>query len=427
MRRFCWAVPLTILMVPALGAAAPAKTLKWLNNYDQALSLAHKENRVILAYFSGSDWDPWCQKLDTEVLGTEMFRDWAEQNVIPLQIDFPRGRRLASSVHAQNEKLKTHLSVSKVPTFIFLDPYGQPFARGGYDDLKLREQEHKGEPRGAIEYLTGVLKLRPKDVKLARQPDFATAYKYAHDHYQTLVLLITHGAPERVIQDKNELLENQRLIKFLNRSVVFADFAWPVEGDVSPAAEVFRGFATRHKLTPSPIQLLIWERPDNVLSRMTLLDVNHVDELIAHIQKFLPHIDYTSGWLTDFDRAQTIAAQQGRYIFMAFTSMDTGEWSKKMDDEIFKSEEFKAYARKNLVLLGADYPTASTQPAVLAQQNKTLAEMYNVRGYPTVIVLNPLTQRVVDARYMKGGPAVFLSELDTVIQKDRDRRAALKD
>src|SRR5205807_2769816 len=128
--------------------------------------------------------------------------------------------------------------------------------------------------------------------------------------------------------------------------------------------------------TPTASQLLIWERPDNVLSRMSALDVAHVDELIAHIQKFLPHVDYTSGWLTDFDRAQTIAAQQGRYLFIAFTSMDSGEWSKKMDDEIFKSEDFKNYARKNLVLLRADYPTASTQPAALAQQNKTLAEMY---------------------------------------------------
>lgn len=426
MRRSRWFV-LAILILSPLAAAARAKELKWLNNYDQAISLAHKENRIIVVYFSGSDWDPWCQKLDAEVLNTELFREWAQQNVIPLQVDFPRGKHLASGIHAQNEKLKTRFSVSKVPTFVFLDPFGQPFARAGYDDVKLHEEEHKGEPRGAIEFLTGVLKLRPKDVRLARQPDFATAYKFAKDHYQTLVLLITHGAPERIVQDKDQLLENQRFIKFLNRSVVFADFAWPSDGDVSPAAEAFREFATRHKLTAAPIQLLIWERPDNLLSRMTVLDVNHVDELIARVQKFLPHIDYTSGWLADFDKAQTIAAQQGRYIFMAFTSMDTGEWSKKMDDEIFKSEDFKAYARKNLVLLRAEFPTAATQPAAVAQQNKTLAEMYNVRGYPTVIVLNPLTQRVVDARYMKGGPAVFLSELDAVIQKDKDRRASLKD
>ena len=427
MVRHGWAFLLAFLLVSRLSLGAPPRELKWLNNYDHAISLAHKENKVIMAYFSGSDWDPWCQKLDAEVLNTEPFREWVRQNVVPLQIDFPREKRLASTVHAQNEKLKARFSVSKVPTFIFMDQYGQPFARAGYDDLKLREEEHKGEPKAAIEFLAGVLKLRPKDVKLIRQPDFATAYKDAKEHYQTLVLLVTHGAAPRVMEDKDQLLENQRFIKFLNRSVVFADVAWPADGDVSPSAEAFRAFATRHKITPAPIQLLIWERPDTVLSRMTVLDVSHVDELIAHIQKFLPHIDYTSGWLTDFDKAQTIAAQQGRYIFMAFTSMDSGEWSKKMDDEIFKSEDFKTYARKNLVLLRVDFPTAATQPAALAQQNKTLAEMYNVRGYPSVIVLNPLAQRVVDARYMKGGPAVFLSELDRVIQQDKDRRAALKD
>ena len=427
MRRFCWVRLLPVLLLAAVSQAAPPKELKWLNNYDLATSLAHKEDKVILAYFSGSDWDPWCQKLDNEVLSTPMFREWARQNVIPLQIDFPRERQLASTVRAQNEKLKTRYSVSKVPTFIFFDSYGQPFARAGYDDLRLREEEHKGEPRAAIEYLNGVLKTRPKEEKLVRQPEFATAYRFAKDHYQTLVLLITHAAPERVVSDTEELLKNQRLIKFLNRSVVFAEVNWPDASDLSPNAEAFRGFAARHKLSQMPIQLVIWERPDNVLSRMSALDVNHVDELIAHIQKFLPHIDYTSGWLTDFAKAQTIAAQQQRYIFLAFTSMDSGEWSKKMDDEIFQSEQFKTYARKNLVLVRVDFPTASTQPAAVATQNKTLAEMYNVRGYPTVIVLNPLSQRVVDARYMKGGPTVFLSELGAVIEKDRDRRASLKD
>ena len=427
MRRYCWGLLLPTLLLLVLLGAAPAKEVKWLNNYDLAASLAHKEDKVILAYFSGSDWDPWCQKLEKDVLSTEIFRQWVEQNVIPLQLDFPRERRLASSVRAQNDKLKTRYSVSKVPTFIFFDSYGQPFARAGYDDVRLRDEEHKGEPRAAIEYLTSVLKTRPKEEKLTRQPDFATAYKYAKDHYQTLVLLITHGAAERVIADKDELLKNQRFIKFLNRSVVFAEVSWPGEGDVSASADAFRGFAARHKLSQAPVQLVIWERPDNVLSRMTVLDVNHVDELIGQIQKFLPHIDYTSGWLTDFAKAQTVAAQQGRFIFLAFTSMDSGEWSKKMDDEIFQSEQFKAYARKNLVLVRVDFPTTTTQPAGVATQNKTLAEMYNVRGYPTVIVLNPLSQRVVDARYMKGGPTVFLSELDAVVQTDRDRRASLKD
>lgn len=427
MRRFGWGMLLASVLLPGLLGAAPAKEVKWLNNYDLAASQAHKEDKVILAYFSGSDWDPWCQKLEKDVLGTEMFRQWVEQNVIPLQLDFPRERRLASSIRSQNEKLKTRYSVAKVPTFIFFDSYGQPFARAGYDDLRLRDEEHKGEPKAAIDYLTAVLKTRPKAEKLARQPDFATAYKFAKDHYQTLVLLITHGAAPRILADKDELLQNQRFIKFLNRNVVFAEVNWPAEGDVSPQADAFRGFAARHKLSQAPIQLVVWERPDEVLSRITVLDVNHVDELVGQIQKFLPHVDYTSGWLTDFAKAQTVAAQQGRYIFLAFTSMDSGEWSRKMDDEIFQSEQFKAYARKNLVLMRVDFPTATTQAADLAAQNKTLAEMYNVRGYPTVIVLNPLSQRVVDARYMKGGPSVFLSELDAVVQSDRDRRASLKD
>ena len=58
-------------------------------------------------------------------------------------------------------------------------------------------------------------------------------------------------------------------------------------------------------------------------------------------------------------------------------------------------------------------------------QNKTLAEMYAIRGYPMVILLNPLGQKIGDAKYLKGGPAPFIKQMDAAIKADEDRRAFL--
>ena len=46
-------------------------------------------------------------------------------------------------------------------------------------------------------------------------------------------------------------------------------------------------------------------------------------------------------------------------------------------------------------------------------------------GYPTVIVLNPLGQKITDAKYEKGGPGPLLAQMDAVIKKDAERRAML--
>jgi thioredoxin-related protein len=104
-----------------------------------------------------------------------------------------------------------------------------------------------------------------------------------------------------------------------------------------------------------------------------------------------------------------------------------GECSQKIDTEFFKSQEFLDYAHKNLVLCQADYPTTATQPAVLATQNKMLAEQFNIRGFPYIVVMNPKGENLVHTNYMFGHPDFFMKQLTPVIAKDADRLAALKE
>ena len=409
-------------------AAAKAKQTEWLTSYEQAMALARRQDRIVLAYFSGSDWDPWCERLDADVLGTEMFRQWATKNVVLLRVDFPREKRLSQIVSQQNERLKLRYSVAKTPTFVFLDPWGQPLARAGYEEARLREEEHKGEPKAWIEYLDGIVKNRPPEEKIAAQPNFTEAVAYAKKKYGVLLILITHGHIERAVQEHDELLRDQQFVKFVNHNASFVDVQWPDESDTSPAAQAFRAFATRLKISPVPLQLVVWDAPyDMVKARLFSFDPRRMDETISRIQAQLPHIDYTGGWVTDYNAARTIAAQQDRYIFLNFTSLDGGEWSRRMDEEIFQSDVFQKYARKRLVLVRIDFPTATTQPEDLGAQNKMLADLFNVRGFPTVIVMNPIGQKLVESKYMKGGPGPFMSELEPIIQHDVERRAALKD
>ena len=129
--RLILALLVTTALFPAASIAQAQKKVKqteWLINFDRAMTEARKQNRLVLAYFSGSDWDPWCQKLDEEVFETPMFRTWAGEHVILLRVDFPREKRISSTVSLQNEQLKTRFSVSKTPTVAVLDPWASRWA-----------------------------------------------------------------------------------------------------------------------------------------------------------------------------------------------------------------------------------------------------------------------------------------------------------
>jgi len=101
-----------------------------------------------------------------------------------------------------------------------------------------------------------------------------------------------------------------------------------------------------------------------------------------------------------------------------------------MYSEIFDTPEFKDYAKKNMILLRADYPDdpakQAKQSPELKEQNRLLAEMFGIRGYPTMMVLNPKGQKIIEIpKYQKGGSTLFVSELKKQIMKDRDRRTLI--
>lgn len=97
----------------------------WTDNYDKALAQAKTENKKVLLNFTGSDWCPWCVKMDKDVLTQAKFKDYAKQNYVLVEVDFPQTKKLPKHVQEQNEKLKGQFDIGGFPTFILLDSDGK--------------------------------------------------------------------------------------------------------------------------------------------------------------------------------------------------------------------------------------------------------------------------------------------------------------
>lgn len=123
-----------------LRAASPA----WLTDLESAKAIAARDKKLILADFTGSDWCGWCMKLKSEVFDQPGFQAYANQNLVLLEVDFPRGKTLPAALTEANQALAQRFKVQGFPTLIILNPQGVEVGRTGYQP---------GGPTGLINQL----------------------------------------------------------------------------------------------------------------------------------------------------------------------------------------------------------------------------------------------------------------------------------
>ena len=125
-----------VLLAAAVFLAPPglqaADIYSWETDIDAALAEAERQDRVVFAYFAGSDWCAWCLRLKAEVFDTQLFEDFSRRFVVPLLIDFPRELPQSEEQQQVNRALAQRYGVSGFPTVLILDPSGEVLHRTGY-------------------------------------------------------------------------------------------------------------------------------------------------------------------------------------------------------------------------------------------------------------------------------------------------------
>ena len=126
---FCLVASLVYGGIVASSEAAEG----WKTDYTAALAQAAKENKMVLLDFTGSDWCGWCIKLQKDTFSKPEFKKFAEQSLVLVELDFPRGKTQSDELKKQNEELAEKFGVQGFPTLVLLDPQGKEAARNvGY-------------------------------------------------------------------------------------------------------------------------------------------------------------------------------------------------------------------------------------------------------------------------------------------------------
>ena len=125
-RSFLFAVAAFIFISAPFASAEESGSL---TDYKKAQQEAKANNKFLLLNFTGSDWCGWCKKFDKEVLLQPEFKDFARDNLVIVELDFPRGKPQTPELRKQNRELAQQYEIVGFPTIVVLSADGQKLWR----------------------------------------------------------------------------------------------------------------------------------------------------------------------------------------------------------------------------------------------------------------------------------------------------------
>ncbi len=121
-----------------------------MHDFEAAKAKAAKEGKPIFINFTGTDWCGWCIKLEKEVFSQKAFQDYAKENLVLVEVDFPKKKEQTAELKEQNKKLDKEYGVEGYPTLYLLDATGKKLT----EDIGYRE----GGPEKYVEHLKSLIK-----------------------------------------------------------------------------------------------------------------------------------------------------------------------------------------------------------------------------------------------------------------------------
>ena len=70
--------------------------------------------------------------MDKEVFSQEAFKEFAADNLVLVELDFPRSKELSEDLKAQNKALSEKYGIRGFPTILVLSPEGELIEKTGY-------------------------------------------------------------------------------------------------------------------------------------------------------------------------------------------------------------------------------------------------------------------------------------------------------
>ena len=93
-----------LALTPATPLRAEGKA-GWIEDMPKALEQAKSEKKLVFVDFTGSDWCPQCMLIDKELFADPDFKQYAQEHLVLLRLDFPQESPQDPALRKRNEAL----------------------------------------------------------------------------------------------------------------------------------------------------------------------------------------------------------------------------------------------------------------------------------------------------------------------------------
>lgn len=101
----------------------------WMTDLSKAQAKAKEEKKLVFVEFTGSDWCPPCKRLKADILSTADFAKYAQENLVLVELDFPRAKEQSAELKKANKELSQKYGIRGFPTVIVFDGEGKELNR----------------------------------------------------------------------------------------------------------------------------------------------------------------------------------------------------------------------------------------------------------------------------------------------------------
>ena len=120
---------------------------------------------------------------------------------------------------------------------------------------------------------------------------------------------------------------------------------------------------------------------------------------------------------TNFARSAELAKQKNRPLLLAFLGTDWSISSLKLDRDVFDQTEFTDNSKYNFLLCKLHFYQTQERASEVVRQNEELAAKYDIREFPTVVVLSPDGRELGRVGYIPGGLKAFGAAVNAITSK----------
>ena len=255
----------------------------WLTDLEAAKKQAAADKKPILMFFTGSDWCGWCKKLHEDVLDKKEFQDFAKENVILLELDFPNSIPQSDALKKQNKELGEKFDVNGYPTMVLVASDGEKEITRmvGYDK-ELVSKLKKAVKKGAASAKKKSGEEPPDEAgeKLAWLTDFAAAKKQAAADKKPILMFFT-GSDwciwcKRLHED---VLDEPEFADF-SKKLVLVELDFPQEKQLP--AELKKQnteLAEKFKVDGYPCTVVLASDGETVLGKLSGYSAEYIDKI----------------------------------------------------------------------------------------------------------------------------------------------------